>query len=87
MPGRTQEAYIGDLPIRLPVIDIHTVGAGGGSIARRDEGGSLRVGPRSAGAAAASGGRSPAVADPPSASIKSVFTSATSVSAWRKETV
>lgn len=48
--SRTQEALIGDLPIRLPVIDIHTVGAGGGSIARRDEGGSLRVGPLSAGA-------------------------------------
>jgi len=48
--SRTNEAFIGDLPIRLPVIDIHTVGAGGGSIARRDEGGSLRVGPVSAGA-------------------------------------
>ena len=47
---RTAEATVGDLPIRLPVIDIHTVGAGGGSIARRDEGGSLRVGPQSAGA-------------------------------------
>ncbi len=49
--SRTAEATVGDLPIRLPVIDIHTVGAGGGSIARRDEGGSLRVGPQSAGAA------------------------------------
>ena len=48
--SRTAEATVGDLPIRLPVIDIHTVGAGGGSIARRDEGGSLRVGPLSAGA-------------------------------------
>ena len=48
--SRTPEAAVGDLPIRLPVIDIHTVGAGGGSIARRDEGGSLRVGPQSAGA-------------------------------------
>jgi N-methylhydantoinase A len=48
--SRTQEAFIGNLPIRLPVIDIHTVGAGGGSVAHRDEGGSLRVGPRSAGA-------------------------------------
>jgi len=48
--SRTAEAGIGDLPIRLPVIDIHTVGAGGGSIASRDEGGSLRVGPLSAGA-------------------------------------
>ena len=36
--------------MRLPVIDIHTVGAGGGSIARVDSGGALRVGPRSAGA-------------------------------------
>jgi N-methylhydantoinase A len=48
--SRTAESYIGELPIRLPVIDVHTVGAGGGSIAFRDPGGSLRVGPRSAGA-------------------------------------
>ncbi len=48
--SRTSEAEIGGLPIRVPVIDIHTVGAGGGSIARRDPGGSLRVGPGSAGA-------------------------------------
>jgi N-methylhydantoinase A len=38
------------MAIRVPVIDIHTVGAGGGSIARRDAGGSLQVGPESAGA-------------------------------------
>jgi N-methylhydantoinase A len=37
-------------PIRVPMLDIHTVGAGGGSIARVDEGGLLRVGPESAGA-------------------------------------
>ncbi|MDH3731890.1 MAG: hydantoinase/oxoprolinase family protein [Gemmatimonadota bacterium] len=48
--SRTSEAEIGGLPIRVPVIDIHTVGAGGGSIAYRDPGGSLRVGPESAGA-------------------------------------
>jgi N-methylhydantoinase A len=48
--SRTSEAIIGEAPIRLPVIDVHTVGAGGGSIAYRDPGGSLRVGPRSAGA-------------------------------------
>ncbi len=47
---RTTETVIGEAPIRVPVIDIHTVGAGGGSIAYRDPGGSLRVGPRSAGA-------------------------------------
>jgi N-methylhydantoinase A len=41
---------IGDIPVRTPSIDIHTVGAGGGSIAWVDEGGSLKVGPRSAGA-------------------------------------
>jgi N-methylhydantoinase A/oxoprolinase/acetone carboxylase beta subunit len=43
------ESRIGDFPVRLPVIDIHTVGAGGGSIAYVDSGGALRVGPRSAG--------------------------------------
>jgi len=48
--GTTTEAKIGDFPVRLPVIDIHTVGAGGGSIAHVDTGGALRVGPRSAGA-------------------------------------
>jgi N-methylhydantoinase A/oxoprolinase/acetone carboxylase beta subunit len=47
---RTHEARIGDFPIRLPIIDIHSVGAGGGSIAYTDRGGSLRVGPQSAGA-------------------------------------
>jgi len=48
--GTTTDAKIGDFPVRLPVIDIHTVGAGGGSIAHVDSGGALRVGPRSAGA-------------------------------------
>ncbi|MFN3331066.1 MAG: hydantoinase/oxoprolinase family protein [Caldilinea sp.] len=46
----TAESTITDLPLRLPVIDIHTVGAGGGSIAFVDLGGALQVGPRSAGA-------------------------------------
>ncbi len=46
----TTEATIGGLPVCLPMLDIHTVGAGGGSIARRDAGGALRVGPESAGA-------------------------------------
>ncbi len=46
----TAEAVVGDFPLRLPVIDIHTVGAGGGSIAYVDSGGALRVGPQSAGA-------------------------------------
>ncbi|MCC6457372.1 MAG: hydantoinase/oxoprolinase family protein [Caldilineaceae bacterium] len=46
----TAESMIGDLPLRLPLIDIHTVGAGGGSVAYLDAGGGLRVGPRSAGA-------------------------------------
>jgi N-methylhydantoinase A/oxoprolinase/acetone carboxylase beta subunit len=44
------DSRVGDFPVRLPVIDIHTVGAGGGSIAYVDSGGALRVGPRSAGA-------------------------------------
>jgi len=49
-PLRTREFEIAGLPVAVPVIDIHTVGAGGGSIARVDPGGALRVGPRSAGA-------------------------------------
>ncbi|NJK80817.1 MAG: hydantoinase/oxoprolinase family protein, partial [Chloroflexaceae bacterium] len=47
---QTQDSYVGGLPVRLPSIDIHTVGAGGGSLARLDAGGALRVGPQSAGA-------------------------------------
>ena len=46
----TTEANIGGLPVRVPMMDIHTVGAGGGSIAYVDAGGALRVGPQSAGA-------------------------------------
>lgn len=49
-PRHTTESIIGGLPIRLPMLDIHTVGAGGGSVARVDAGGLLRVGPESAGA-------------------------------------
>ena len=52
-PGRIverQEFEIGGLPVRIPAIDLHTVGAGGGSLARIDAGGALRVGPESAGA-------------------------------------
>lgn len=49
-PLRTREFEIAGLPTAIPVIDIHTVGAGGGSIARVDPGGALRVGPQSAGA-------------------------------------
>jgi N-methylhydantoinase A len=46
----TNEAVVAGLPVAVSMMDIHTVGAGGGSIARVDEGGSLRVGPESAGA-------------------------------------
>ena len=46
----TSEATIAGFPVRVPVMDIHTVGAGGGSIGRVDGGRSLRVGPESAGA-------------------------------------
>lgn len=47
---RTDSREFGARPIQLPAVDVHTVGAGGGSIAWRDSGGALRVGPRSAGA-------------------------------------
>ncbi|MGI8632699.1 MAG: hydantoinase/oxoprolinase family protein, partial [Solirubrobacterales bacterium] len=46
----TTEAVIAGIPIRCPMVDVHTVSAGGGSIAWVDDGGALRVGPRSAGA-------------------------------------
>lgn len=51
--GRVRETAgreVGERPLALPMLDVHTVGAGGGSIAWRDAGGALRVGPRSAGA-------------------------------------
>jgi N-methylhydantoinase A len=51
--GAVREAQgreVGGRPLALPMVDIHTVGAGGGSIAWRDAGGALRAGPRSAGA-------------------------------------
>ncbi|MGB5051403.1 MAG: hydantoinase/oxoprolinase family protein [Caldilineaceae bacterium] len=65
---RTGESEIAGLPLRLPVIDIHTVGAGGGSLAAVDAGGGMRVGPQSAGAVPgpvcyARGGTQPTVTD------------------------
>jgi N-methylhydantoinase A len=48
--ARTGERSVGGLPLRLPTVDLHTVGAGGGSLVWRDAGGALRVGPQSAGA-------------------------------------
>jgi N-methylhydantoinase A len=54
LPGgqavRVPEREVGGVPVRLPSVDVHTVGAGGGSLVRRDAGGALRVGPESAGA-------------------------------------
>jgi N-methylhydantoinase A len=65
---RSTEGEINDLPVKTPMIDINTVGAGGGSIAWIDEGGALRVGPKSAGAdpgpiCYGSGGEQPTVTD------------------------
>jgi N-methylhydantoinase A len=59
---------VGGRPVALPMLDLHTVGAGGGSIAWRDAGGALRVGPQSAGArpgpaAYGHGGGEPTVTD------------------------
>jgi N-methylhydantoinase A len=47
---RASERTVAGLPIRLPTVDLHTVGAGGGSLVWKDAGGALRVGPQSAGA-------------------------------------
>ena len=67
-PRLTTESQIGGYPIKLPMIDIHTIGAGGGSIAWIDSGGALRVGPESAGAEPGPvcygrGGQEPTVTD------------------------
>ncbi|MFQ6016053.1 MAG: hydantoinase/oxoprolinase family protein, partial [Anaerolineae bacterium] len=64
----TTEGQIAGYRVALPVIDIHTIGAGGGSIARLDEGGLLKVGPQSAGAVPGpvcygQGGTEPTVTD------------------------
>ena len=48
--GRTSEREVAGFPLRLPTVDLQTVGAGGGSLVWRDSGGALRVGPESAGA-------------------------------------
>ena len=67
-PSLASESEIDGLPIRTPVLDIVSVGAGGGSIAWVDDGGMLRVGPQSAGAdpgpaCYGKGGREPATTD------------------------
>jgi N-methylhydantoinase A len=49
-PQLTRESVVAGVPVSMPMLDIHTAGAGGGSIARFDAGGMLRVGPESAGA-------------------------------------
>lgn len=67
-PRTTSETTLGALPVAVPVLDVHSVGAGGGSLARLDAGGALRVGPESAGADPGPacyrrGGRRPTVTD------------------------
>ena len=64
----TTESVIAGVPIKFPMVDVHTVSAGGGSIGWADDGGALRVGPRSAGAdpgpvAYGKGGEQPTVTD------------------------
>jgi N-methylhydantoinase A len=66
--GTTTEFAVSGVPVTLPVVDLHTVSAGGGSIAWADAGGALRVGPQSAGAdpgpaAYDRGGEEPTVTD------------------------
>ena len=67
-PHLTSEGEIGPFPLHTPIVDIHTIGAGGGSIARITDQGSLTVGPQSAGAAPGpacygKGGELPTVTD------------------------
>lgn len=67
-PRLTGEGRIGPYPVAVPMVDVHTIGAGGGSVAAVDAGGLLQVGPRSAGAdpgpaCYGRGGREPTVTD------------------------
>lgn len=67
-PKLTSEGQIADRPLRVPMVDMETIGAGGGSLAWMDAGGALRVGPQSAGAQPGPvcygrGGTQPAVTD------------------------
>lgn len=67
-PAPAAQRSVGGFPVRLPSLDVHTIGAGGGSIARLDAGGALVVGPESAGASPGPacyglGGTSPTVTD------------------------
>ena len=67
-PQLTSQGRIGPYPVAVPMVDMHTIGAGGGSVARLDEGGMLQVGPESAGAdpgpaCYGRGGREPTVTD------------------------
>ena len=64
----TTDSVVAGVPLKLPMVDVHTVSAGGGSIAWADAGGALRVGPQSAGAAPGpaaygAGGDEPTVTD------------------------
>jgi N-methylhydantoinase A len=63
-----RDTWIGGYPLLVPMLDVHTIGAGGGSIAYVDEGGAFRVGPRSAGATPGpacygTGGQEPTISD------------------------
>ncbi len=67
-PRLTSEGRVAGFPVAIPMVDIHTIGAGGGSVAWCDAGGALRVGPRSAGATPGpacygQGGTEPTVTD------------------------
>jgi N-methylhydantoinase A len=63
-----RDTWVGGYPLLVPMLDVHAIGAGGGSIAYVDEGGAFRVGPRSAGAAPGPacygyGGQEPTISD------------------------
>ena len=68
VPAFASSRTIADYPVRLPMVDVHVIGAGGGSIAWLDDAGALKVGPRSAGAdpgpvAYGRGGHEPTLTD------------------------
>ena len=90
VPEPAAQRDVGGFPIRLPALDIHTIGAGGGSIARLDPGGALVVGPESAGvdarARGATGGAAPHRRSPTPTSCSAASTTGRRSRVWGSST-
>ena len=80
--AQARDTQVAGYPLLVPMVDVHTIGAGGGSIAHRDPGGAFRVGPRSAGATPARPPTGPAAPSPPSPTPTSCSAGSTRTASW-----